>query len=157
MCGDAVARAYIGLGSNLGDRRAHIDYAVRALARNGTVVSRSPLIETEPVDCPSGGMFLNACVGLETGLSPGALLAVAMQIEGSRGRRRRVRNEPRVLDIDLLLVGDIVMSEPALTLPHPRMHKRRFVLEPMVRIAPGIVHPGLGTTLGELLHKSKAP
>ena len=157
MCGGAVARAYLGLGSNLGDRRAHIEYAVRALACHGTIVSRSPLIETEPVDCPSGGMFLNACVGLETGLTPRGLLAAAMQIERRRGRRRTVRNEPRVLDIDLLLVEDVVMRQAELTLPHPRMHKRPFVLEPMVMIAPRIVHPCLGTPLSELLHKAKMP
>ena len=152
-----MARAYLGLGSNLGDRRAHIEYAVWALARHGTIVSRSPLIETEPVDCPSGGMFLNACVGLETGLSPRALLAAAMQIERGRGRRRGVRNEPRVLDIDLLLVEDVVIREAELTLPHPRMHNRRFVLEPMVVIAPDVVHPCLGTALRELLSRSTAP
>ena len=151
-----MVRAYLGLGSNVGDRRAYIEYAVRALARHGTIVSRSPLIETQPVDCPSGGMFLNACVGLETELSPRALLVAAMQIERSLGRRRRVRNEPRVLDIDLLLVEDVVIREAELTLPHPRMHERRFVLEPMVAIAPGIVHPCLGTPLSELLHEVKA-
>ena len=152
-----MARAYLGLGSNIGNRRAHIEYAVRELARRGTVLSRSPLIETEPVDCPSGGMFLNACVCLETGLSPRALLAAAMRIERSRGRRRSIRNEPRVLDIDLLLMEDVVMRDADLTLPHPRMHERRFVLEPMVTIAPGIVHPSMGTPLSELLRKAKAP
>ncbi len=151
-----MARAYLGLGSNIGNRRAHIEYAVRKLARQGTLEARSPLIETEPVDCPSGGMFLNACVCLATGLSPRELLAAAMQIESSRGRRRRQRNEPRVLDIDLLLFDDVVMTEAELKLPHPRMHKRRFVLEPMVMIAPHIVHPSLGRTLSELLREGEA-
>lgn len=149
-----MPRAYLGLGSNLGDRRAHIEYALRKLARHGTVVSRSPLIETEPVDCPAGGKFLNACVCLDTGLSPRALLAAVLRIERRRGRRRGMRNEPRKLDIDLLLVDDIVMTEADLTLPHPRMHMRRFVLEPLAVIAPGLVHPALETPLSELLRKT---
>lgn len=154
--GAAVARAYLGLGSNIGDRRAHLEYAMRQLARHGTVLARSPLMETEPVDCPSGGMFLNACVCLETALAPMELLAAALRIERARGRRRRVCNEPRVLDIDLLLVDEIVLAEAGLTLPHPRMHERRFVLEPMVTIAPGIAHPSLGRPLSELLGAGSA-
>ena len=114
-------------------------------------MARSPLIETEPVDCPGGGVFLNACACLETSLDPRQLLATTLRIESARGRRRRFRNEPRVLDIDLLVVGDIVICEPALTLPHPRMHDRLFVLEPLAAVAPGLVHPLLGLEVRELL------
>ena len=146
-----MARAYLGLGSNVGNRRQHIDYAVRAISRFGTVLARSPIIETEPVDCPSGGLFLNACVCLETTLDPRELLAAAMRIERARGRRRATRNEPRVIDIDLLLVDDNEIQDAELTLPHPRMHERQFVLEPMMAIAPGIVHPSLGRPVRELL------
>ena len=147
-----MARAYLGLGSNVGNRRQHIAYAVRALSRYGTVLARSPIIETEPVDCPSGGLFLNACVCLKTTLDPRELLVAAMRIERDRGRRRRTRNEPRVIDIDLLLVDDIEIQDAELTLPHPRMHERQFVLEPMSAIAPKIVHPSLGKAVRELLH-----
>ena len=146
-----MARAYLGLGSNVGNRRQHIDYAVRALSRYGTVLARSAIVETEPVDCPSGGLFLNACVCLETALDPRELLAAAMRIERARGRRRETRNEPRVIDIDLLLVDDNEIQDAELTLPHPRMHERQFVLEPMMAIAPGIVHPSLGRPVRELL------
>ena len=148
-----MARAYLGLGSNVGNRREHIDYAVRALSRYGTVLARSPIIETEPVDCPSAELFLNACVCLETSLDPRKLLVAAMRIERARGRRRRTRNEPRVIDIDLLLVDDHEIQDAELTLPHPRMHVRQFVLEPMIAIAPEIVHPSLGKPVRELFYE----
>ena len=150
-----MARAYLGLGSNVGNRREHIEYAIRALSRFGTVLARSPLIETEPVDCPSGGLFLNACVCLETALDPRELLAAALRIERDRGRRKSIRNGPRVIDIDLLLVGDIEIREAELLLPHPRMHERQFVLEPMTAIAPEIVHPTLGKPVWVLLDERR--
>lgn len=146
-----MARAYLGLGSNLGNRLDHIQFGLRELARCGSVLARSPVIETAPVDCPGGGAFLNACVCLDTALEPSALLATALRIENARGRRRRSRNEPRVLDIDLLMVDDVVISEPGLTVPHPRMHDRRFVLEPLAAVAPAVVHPLLGLEIRELL------
>ena len=146
-----MARAYLGLGSNLGNRLGHLEFGLRELARCGSVLARSPVIETEPVDCPGGGAFLNACVCLDTALDPNALVATALRIERARGRRRRSRNEPRVLDIDLLMVDDMVTCEPGLTLPHPRMHDRRFVLEPLAAVAPGVVHPLLGLEVRELL------
>ena len=150
-----MARAYLGLGSNLGDRLGHLEFGLRELARCGSVLARSPVIETEPVDCPGGGAFLNACVCLDTALDPNALLATALRVESARGRWRRFRNEPRVLDIDLLMVDDIVICEPGLTLPHPRMHDRRFVLEPLAAVAPGVVHPLLGLEVRELLDRLK--
>ncbi len=93
---------------------------------------------------------MNACVCLETVLDPRELLAAVLGIESARGRRRRLRNEPRVLDIDLLLVDDIVIREPGLTLPHPRMHNRRFVLDPLASVAPEVVHPLLRLNVREL-------
>ena len=146
-----MARAYLGLGSNLGNRLGHLQFGLRELARCGSVLARSPVIETEPVDCPGGGAFLNACVCLDTALEPNALLATALRIERARGRRRRSRKEPRLLDIDLLLVDDIVICEPGLTLPHPRMQDRRFVLEPLAAVAPWVVHPLLGLEVRQLL------
>lgn len=148
-----MARAYLGLGSNLGDRRAHLQHAVRALARHGTLLARSPIIETQPVDCPYGGTFLNACVCLDTDLAPRDLLGAAQRIERERGRRGDARNAPRTLDIDLLLVDDLCLAERRLVLPHPRMCERRFVLEPLVAIAPRAVHPLMRLTARQLLER----
>ena len=146
-----MARFYLGLGSNVGERKAHLGFALRELAKLGVLLARSPLIETEPVDCARGGKFLNACVCLDTELAPRALLDAALRLERARGRVRSDRNEPRVLDIDVLLVENRVICESGLTIPHPRMHERRFVLEPLAAIAPGIVHPVLRRTVAELL------
>ena len=149
-----MARAFLGLGSNLGDRQGHLGFAIRELAKLGTVLARSPLVETAPVDCPGGGLFLNVCVCVETDLSPRALLESALSIERSRGRVRAARNEPRVLDIDVLLVGDLAILEAGLVIPHPRMHERRFVLEPLAAIASGVMHPVLKRSVAELLESA---
>lgn len=146
-----MPRACIGLGSNLGSRREHLEFALRELSMYGTVVARSPLIETDPVDCPEGGRFLNACMVLDTALNARRLLAVAIEVEDARGRERSVRNGPRPLDIDLLLIDDLMIESESLTIPHPRMHERRFVLEPLAAIAPGRVHPGLSLTVRQML------
>lgn len=145
-----MVRAYLGLGSNVGQRFAHLSFAIRELAVLGRLHSRSAILETEPVDCPGGGLFLNACVCLETELYPLRLLQAALQIEKSRGRRRGPRNAPRVLDIDLLMVDQTVLSGPTLSLPHPRMHLRAFVLDPLVGIAPALVHPVLARSVADL-------
>lgn len=146
-----MARAYLGLGSNLGDRGGHLRFALVRLSRVGTVLARAPVIETDPVDCPSGGMFLNTCVCLETALEPWELLSAATQIERQSGRSRTTRNEPRVLDIDILLYDNLVLREQALQIPHPRMHERGFVLEPLAEIAPNLVHPSFKVTVRGLL------
>lgn len=151
-----MARAYLGLGSNLGDRDGHLGFALARLSRVGTVLARAPVIETDPVDCPAGGMFLNTCVCLETALEPSELLLAATQIERQRGRSRTTRNEPRVLDIDILLYDDLVLCEQALQIPHPRMHERGFVLEPLAEIAPNFVHPSFNVTVRRLLSGLKS-
>ena len=149
-----MARAYLGLGSNVGDREGHLRFALAGLSRVGTVLARASLIETEPVDCP-GGMFLNTCVCLESALEPSQLLLAAMRLEQRRGRKRTTRNEPRVLDIDILLYDDLVLREEALRIPHPRMYQRGFVLEPLAEIAPDLVHPSLNVTIRRLLARLK--
>ncbi len=146
-----MARIYLGLGSNLGDRIGHLEHAIRSLAEHGIVLARSPLVETEPVDCPGGGAFLNGCLCLETDLEPVAMLEAAMRIERDRGRLRRAWNEPRTLDVDLLLVDDRIIDEAGLVVPHPRMCERRFVLEPLAAIAPRAVHPVRTMSILELL------
>jgi 2-amino-4-hydroxy-6-hydroxymethyldihydropteridine diphosphokinase len=136
-----VARAFLGLGSNLGDRRARLGEAVRALP---DVVAVSQLYETEPVGGPPGqGPFLNLVVELDTELGARQLLEVARRLESAAGRRRQVRWGPRTLDVDVLLVGEEVVEEPDLVVPHPRMWERRFVLEPLAELAPELVSPDM--------------
>ncbi|MBI3154766.1 MAG: 2-amino-4-hydroxy-6-hydroxymethyldihydropteridine diphosphokinase [Burkholderiales bacterium] len=138
-------RAYVGLGANLGDARAAVRAAIEALDRiEGTrVVARSSLWRSAPVDA-QGPDFVNAVVALQTRLDAETLLERLQTIEEVQGRQRPYRNAPRTLDLDLLLWGDRVASSPALTLPHPRLQLRRFVLEPLAEIAPDLVLPGLG-------------
>lgn len=130
-------RAYLGLGSNLGDRRAHLRQAVAGLP---DVVAVSPVYETEPVGGPAGqGPYLNLVVALDTDRSPRQLLDLAHQLEAAAGRVRTEHHGPRTLDVDVLLVGDLCINEPDLVVPHPRMWERRFVLAPLADLAAGEV------------------
>jgi 2-amino-4-hydroxy-6-hydroxymethyldihydropteridine diphosphokinase len=146
-----MATAYIGLGANLGDREATLREAVRRLHALGTIVAVSSLYETEQVCYRDQPPFLNAVVALETVLPPGALLREMLAIELDLGRTRSFPNAPRTLDLDLLLVDDLVLDAPALTLPHPRLQERAFVLVPLAEIAPTVIHPVLGRPAVALL------
>jgi 2-amino-4-hydroxy-6-hydroxymethyldihydropteridine diphosphokinase len=148
--------AIIGLGSNLGDRRATLDGAIAALAVTpGVGVRRvSSYHETDPVGGPPGqGRYLNAAAVLETTLDPLGLLHTLEAIEARFGRVRTVRWGERTLDLDLLLFGDRIIQTPELTVPHPRLAERRFVLEPMAEVAPDAVEPRSGRTVSELLQE----
>jgi len=144
--GDPV-RAYIGLGSNLGDRERTIEHAVGLLHadRGLDVVSISSLRETEPWGPVEQPRFLNGAVEVETSLEPRALLGVLLDIERRLGRVREERFGPRTIDLDLLVYGDAVVDEPGLIVPHPRLHERAFALEPLHELAPGLVVPGHGS------------
>jgi len=137
--------AYIGLGANLGDREATIADAVRRLGEISRVVRVSRLRETEPVGYVDQPRFLNGAALVETELAPRRLLENLLEIERRLGRTRAgPRFGPRTIDLDLLLYGDEAVDEPGLTLPHPRLHERRFVLEPLAELQPGLVVPGRG-------------
>ncbi|MEZ6233532.1 MAG: 2-amino-4-hydroxy-6-hydroxymethyldihydropteridine diphosphokinase [Phycisphaerales bacterium] len=157
-------RAAIALGSNIqtpeATRRSHLDAAIRALEDppRTRVIAASEPIETEPVGPAGQGPYLNAAAILETTLSPRGLLARLLEIERSRGRDRAAEQRwgARTLDLDLLLYDDLVIDEPGLTIPHPRMRDRRFVLEPLAAIAPEWIVPGVGATVAALLERLAA-
>jgi 2-amino-4-hydroxy-6-hydroxymethyldihydropteridine diphosphokinase len=133
-------RAFLGLGSNLGDRRRYLRDAVGALP---DVVAVSPVYETSPVGGPPGqGPYLNLVVELDTPLGPRELLELAHRLEESAARERKERWGPRTLDVDVLLVDDVTVDEPDLVVPHPRMWERRFVLAPLADLAPELVPAG---------------
>jgi 2-amino-4-hydroxy-6-hydroxymethyldihydropteridine diphosphokinase len=148
-----MAVAYIAFGSNVGDRAQALSSASDRLGRLGRVVARSSVYETEPVGYRDQPAFLNAVLALDTQLEPLPLLQALLAIERELGRDRShgVTNGPRTVDLDLLLIGDSVVAQEALTLPHPALAERRFVLAPLAEIAPQLRHPQSNQTMAELL------
>ena len=148
--------AYLSLGSNVGDRVAHLRDAIARLESIGRVVSVSSFYETEPVEVTDQPWFLNGAVGLETALTAEQLMAELLQIEQEMGRRRIQKKGPRTIDIDILLFDDLILDSPDVTIPHPAMQERRFVLEPLAEIAAEARHPGVKKTIRELLEELPA-
>lgn len=147
--------AYLSLGSNVGDREAQVRDALARLGAAGRVVAVSSFYETEPVEFTRQPWFLNCAVALETSQTPRQLMTAILGIEEEMGRRRVQKKGPRSIDIDILIfVSDeaenVVLGSKELTIPHPAMHERRFVLEPLAEIAPELLHPILKTTVREL-------
>jgi 2-amino-4-hydroxy-6-hydroxymethyldihydropteridine diphosphokinase len=147
-----MSTVHIGIGSNLGDREEHCLKAIRLFPEKGVLVRRrSSVYETEPWGVKDQARFLNMAIEGETALTPARLLEVLKMIEDEVGRVETYRWGPRVIDLDILLYDDLVMSTPELTIPHPRMHEREFVLRPLAEIAPDKTHPVLKKTVKELL------
>jgi 2-amino-4-hydroxy-6-hydroxymethyldihydropteridine diphosphokinase len=149
-----LSLAYLSLGSNLGNKQLHLLEALVFIeGRAGTILSLSKNFETQPWGYRSGNLYLNAVISVETHLIPEDLLAVTQQIEQDLGRRRKTVNnkyQDREIDIDILLYDDLILQIPALTIPHPLMHQRAFVLKPLSEIAPHLIHPILGKTIAEI-------
>ena len=148
--------AFIGLGSNLGDRLGQLRTAMTNIARRiGTITRESPIYEAEPwgISLTPSPSYLNSVIAVETDLPPEVLLEILLEIEIAQGRQRPHPNAPRALDLDLLLYDSVVMDTPSLSLPHPRIPERRFVLQPLSDIAHDTVVPNTGRTVQELLER----
>jgi 2-amino-4-hydroxy-6-hydroxymethyldihydropteridine diphosphokinase len=141
---------YLSLGSNVGARAVNLEMAISRLEELGHVFAASSFYDTEPVEVTAQPMFLNCVVALETELLPQQFMRAILDIEREMGRRRTQAKGPRTIDIDILLFGNAVIDTPDLTVPHPAMHERRFVLEPLAEIAPDLRHPVLRKTTKEL-------
>lgn len=152
-------RVYLGLGTNLGDKEKNLRRAIQMIEKQvGSIISLSAFYATSPWGFESGNTFLNAAVCVETRLSPRDILLRTQQIEKEMGRTTKSVDGmyvDRYIDIDLLMVGGMVIQEDDLIVPHPFMHRRLFVIEPLAEIAPHLVHPILGETMQELFKKSK--
>ena len=148
---------YLGLGSNLGDREANLHDALTQISGFCELISVSTFHETDPVGYLDQGRFLNAAAHVITDLWPAEFLDRLMCVEQAMGRVRTIPNGPRTIDIDILFWGREVIQRPGLTVPHPRLHQRLFVLAPLAEIAPDLIHPVLGHPVRELLEQVHSP
>ncbi len=149
---------FIGVGSNLGDRKETIESAQQVFSQSlGIRLIRSaPLYETEPVGGPAQGLYLNTVWEVETSLQPREILDLVLQIESQFGRNRKEKNEPRTIDLDILFFDDEIIEEPDLVVPHPRLHERWFVLKPLWDLRADFVHPIFKKSICELLDQVNA-
>jgi len=150
---DKSAIAHLCAGSNLGNRKANLAFARNSIANLAHIIKTSSYYETEPVGFLDQPWFLNQVIELETHLAPLELLSICLEIEKTRGRVRTFQNAPRVLDLDILLYGNMVINKENLTIPHPLLAERRFVLDPLVEIAPDTMHPILKKPMRTLLEE----
>jgi 2-amino-4-hydroxy-6-hydroxymethyldihydropteridine diphosphokinase len=160
-------RAYIGIGTNLGDRAANYREAIQRIASlpDTRIVRQSSIYESEPIGDVKGGFFLNGVIEIETEYMADALMRRLLAIERQMGRRRtaarrpasRPRYRPRIIDLDLLFFNREVIDTRSLQVPHPRLHERRFVLAPMSELAPALIHPKLNVSISDLLAGLKEP
>ena len=147
-------RVAISLGSNLGDRRGHLEWALSQLTEALGPLQVSSIIETDPFDVPDPQPpYLNAVAVGETNLTPADVIDLLLRLERERGRERRSPKAPRTLDLDLILFGDLMLSSESLVVPHPRFRERRFVLEPLAEIAPDWQDPATGKSVSDLLRE----
>jgi 2-amino-4-hydroxy-6-hydroxymethyldihydropteridine diphosphokinase len=145
---------FLGLGSNVGDKKGNLRHALQQLGVASVQVIRvSPVYRTEPVDYTEQDWFLNQVVEVETELTPRALLDLCQKIESMLGRKRNILRGPRSIDLDILFFDECVLSQPDLTIPHPRLHERRFVLVPLSDIAPAMIHPLFRQSVRDLLKR----
>lgn len=144
-----MSRAYLALGSNLGDRLGSLRSALALLSQWVTVEAASGVYESDPVGYEDQPRFLNAVARVTTMLSPEALLARCLEVETELGRMRSFRNAPRIIDVDIVLYEDHIVDEPGLSIPHPRMMERAFVLEPLLELEPDLRHPVSGERLAD--------
>jgi 2-amino-4-hydroxy-6-hydroxymethyldihydropteridine diphosphokinase len=147
--------AYISVGSNMGDPLANCREGIRRLCDGSAValMAQSPFYRTQPVDLLDQDWFINAAIKVSTGLTPPALMERMQAVQNEVGRKPSVRFGPRILDLDIIFFDDRILDDPDLTIPHPRMHKRRFVLQPICDIDPQVFHPVLRLDVKTLLHR----
>jgi 2-amino-4-hydroxy-6-hydroxymethyldihydropteridine diphosphokinase len=145
-----VSDVYLGLGSNVGDRAAHLAHALARLGQEARITGLSSVYETDPVGITDQPRFLNMVARIEADLEPEQLLHLARAIEAERHRVRTVRNAPRTLDVDILLFGDRQIRQEGLAIPHPRMNERPFVLAPLLELAPDLAEPGTGRRYADI-------
>ena len=149
-----MAEFYMSLGSNLGDRFSNLKKGIKSLRSKGLhIVSVSSIYETEPVDMPRGNSFYNLVVKAQSALSPDEVLHACFDVESHMGRVRAEKKEPRFFDADILFYDDLIFESESLTIPHPRLHLRKFVLVPLAEIAPDLIHPILKKSVSALLYE----